>query len=80
MKQDTMKHVYANVDQMQVFLITRKGGMKINADINAKNGLTKVYGIKDVFGIQVISNVNAMNHVMLDNIQIMKIVSVEKVN
>ena len=75
-----MKHVYANVDQMQVFLIIRKGRMKINADINAKNGLTKVYGIKDIFRIQVISNVNVMNHVMLDNIQIMKIVSVEKVN
>ena len=75
-----MKHVYANVDQMQVFLIIHKGRMKINADINAKNGLTKVYGIKDIFRIQVISNVNVMNHVMLDNIQIMKIVSVEKVN
>ena len=42
--------------------------MKINADINAKNGLTKVYGIKDIFRIQVISNVNVMNYVMLDNI------------
>ena len=75
-----MKHVYANVDQMQVFVIIREDGMKMIADINAKNGLTKVYAIKDIFGIQVISNVNPMNHVMLENIQIVKIISVEKVN
>ena len=27
----------ANVDQMQVFVIINKGGMKIDADVNAKN-------------------------------------------
>ena len=34
--------------------------------------------IKDLFGIQVIMNVNAINHVMLENIYIRKIVSVRK--
>ena len=52
--------------------------MKINADVKAKNLLIKVYAVKDLFGIQVIVNVNATNHVMLESIQIMKIVSVEK--
>ena len=75
-----MKHLNANVDQMQVFVIIRKGGLKINADVNAKNRFTKVYATKDIFGIQLISNVNAINQVMLENIQIMKIVSAEKVN
>ena len=40
MKQDTqngMKLVRANVDQMQVFVIINKGGMKINVGLNAKN-------------------------------------------
>ena len=40
MKQDTengMKHVNANVDQMQVFVTINKGEMKINADVNVKN-------------------------------------------
>ena len=81
MKQDAqncMKRVNANVDQMQVFVTINKGGMKINADVKAKNLLIKVYAVKDLFGIQVIVNVNAINHVMLESIQIMKIVSVEK--
>ena len=75
-----MKHVNSNVDQMQDFVIIRKGGLKINADVNAKNRLRKVYATKDISGIQIISNVNAINQVMLGNIQIMKIVSAEKVN
>ena len=40
MKQDTnnaMKLVSVNVDQMQVFVITNKNGMKINEDVSAKN-------------------------------------------
>ena len=53
---------------MQVFVIIRKGGLKINADVNAKNRLAKVYATKDIFGIQVISNLNAINQVMLENI------------
>ena len=34
MKQDTC---YANVDQMKVFVMIRKGGMRINAGVNVKN-------------------------------------------
>ena len=41
----------------------------INADV-----------IRDLFGIQAIRNVNAINYAMLENIWIMKIVSVEKDN
>ena len=40
MKRDTqngMKHVNKNVDQMQVFVIINKSGMKIKADVNVKN-------------------------------------------
>ena len=32
-----MKLVSVNVDQMHVFIIINKDGMKINADVNAKN-------------------------------------------
>ena len=32
-----MKHVNVNVDQMQLFVIINNGGIKINADVNAKN-------------------------------------------
>ena len=32
-----MTLVSANVDQMQVFVKTDTGGMKINADVNAKH-------------------------------------------
>ena len=38
MKQDTqndMKLVKVNVDQMHVFAIINKDGMKVNADVNA---------------------------------------------
>ena len=38
----------------------------------------KVYEIKDIFGILVIVNVNAINHVILVSIYTMKIVNVEK--
>ena len=40
----------------------------INAGVNAKKWLIKVYAIKNLFGIQVIANENAMNYVMLENI------------
>ena len=73
-----MKHVNGNVDQMQVFVTISKDEMKINASVNANNLLTKVHAIKDLFGTQVIVSVNAINHVKLENIQTMKIVSVEK--
>ena len=59
---------------MQVFVIMNK-----NADVNVKNELTKECVIMDLFEILVIASVNAINHVMLENIQIIKILSAEKV-
>ena len=76
--QNGMKRVNVNVDQMQVFVITNKGGTKINAGVNANNQLRKVYVIKDLFGIQVIVSVNVINHVILVSIQTMKTVSAGK--
>ena len=38
---------------MQVFVITNNVGIKINADVNVKNWLTKVDVIKDSFGFLV---------------------------
>ena len=67
-----------NVAQMQVFVIINKDGMKINAYVNAKNGLTKEYMIRDLFGILAIVNVNVINDVILENIQIIKTATVEK--
>ena len=45
-----------------------KVGMNINADVNTNNLLTKEYVIKDLFGIQLIVNINVINHVILENI------------
>ena len=42
--------------------------MMLNAGLNATNRLTRVYVMKDLFGILVIVNANAINHVMLENI------------
>ena len=56
-----------------------KDGMKINVGMNVKNLLIKEYATKDLFGILVIVNVNAIKIVILANIQTMKIVSVEKI-
>ena len=53
---------------MQVFVIINNVATKINADVNAKNKLTKEYVIKDLFGILVTVIVNMINHVMLENI------------
>ena len=53
-------------------------GIMINADINANNWLTKEHEINDLFGILVIVNINVINHVMLENIEVMKIVNVER--
>ena len=44
----------------------------------SKELIKKKYVIKDLFGILVIANLNMTNHVVLENIQIMKIVNVEK--
>ena len=51
-----------------MFPIISKGGIKINADFNTKNSLTKKYVMKDLFRILVIVIVNLINHVMLENI------------
>ena len=53
---------------MQVFLTVSKDGIKTNADVNVKNYLTKEYVVKDLFGFQLIVNVDVINHVMLYNI------------
>ena len=45
-----------------------------------KELILKVYGIKDLFGIQVIANVNVVNCMILVSILTMKIVSVEKIS
>ena len=58
---------------MQVFVIINNVGIMINADVNVKNWLIKECVIKDFFGILAI--VNVINHMMLENIYIMKIVS-----
>ena len=81
MKQDTkndIKRVNVNVDQMQVFVIVNNIGTMINVDVNAKNSLTKVYVIKDLFEILAIVTVNLINHVMLVSIQTMKTVRAGK--
>ena len=53
---------------MQVFVIVNNVGIKINADVNVKNWLTKEYVIKDLLRILVIVNVNVINDVMLESI------------
>ena len=73
-----MKLASVNVNQMQVFVIIDKVGIMKNADMNVKNQLTKKYKIKDLFGILVTVIANVINPVMLENIQTMKIVNVEK--
>ena len=53
---------------MQAFVIISKGGIMINAYVNGKNSLTNAYSIKDLLGIRVITNVNAINYVILVSI------------
>ena len=55
---------------MQVFIIISKGRFKINANVNVKNWLIKEYAIKNVFGIQVIVNMNVINNVILNKKEI----------
>ena len=75
---NSIKLKSANVDQMQVFVIINRNEMKVNANLNVRNSLTKEYVIKDLIGIIEIVNVNMINHVILENIQIVKTVGVEK--
>ena len=63
-----MNHVNVYADKMQLFVIINKDGMKINVAVNVKNLLIKEYAIKDLFGILVIVNVNAIKIVILANI------------
>ena len=45
---------------MQAFVIINSVRMMINASVNVKNWLIKVYVIEDIFGILVIVNVNVI--------------------
>ena len=63
-----MEFVNVNVGSMQVFVTISNVGMTINADLNPNKWLMKVYTIKDLFGIQEIANVNAINRVILVSI------------
>ena len=53
---------------MQALVIISNVGMMINAELNSKNKLIKVYVMKDLFGILVIVSENVINYVMLANI------------
>ena len=53
---------------MQALVIISNAGMMINAELNSKNKLIKVYVMKDLFGILVIVSENVINYVMLANI------------
>ena len=78
MIQDTkndMKLVNVNVNQMQVFVIINNVGIILNADVNVKNRLTKEYVIEDLSRILTIANVNGINHVVLEDIKIIKTVN-----
>ena len=61
-------YVSANVDYMQVFVIIKKDGMKIYADVNLNSWLTKEHVTKDLIGILAVVNVSVVNHVILENI------------
>ena len=52
---------------MQVFVRINNAGIMISVDVNAKNWLTKVDIMMDLFGILVYVNVIVINNVMLEN-------------
>ena len=72
-----MKLANVNVDSIQVFVIINKDRIKIKADVYMVY-VIKEYVIKDFFGIPVIVTVDVINHVMLENIWVIKIVNVKK--
>ena len=76
--QNDMKIVNVNIDQMQVFVMINSVEITVNANVNPGNYLAKVDVIIDFFAILVYANMNVINHVMLENIQIIKIVDVER--
>ena len=55
-----MQRVSVNIDSTVVFVIINNVPMMINAGVNAKNWLIKVYAIKGLFGILVIVSVNVV--------------------
>ena len=63
-----MKCVSLNADLTVVFVIISNAGMMINAGVNAKNLLIKVYALKDLIGTLVIVSVSAINPVILVSI------------
>ena len=63
---------------MQVFVMINNVGIMINADVNANDRLAEEDVTNDLFGILVNVNVNVINHVILDNIWIRKIVNAGK--
>ena len=77
-KQNGMKHVIVNADQMRAFVIINNIRMMINAGVNVKNQWIKVYVINDLFEILVIMAVNVISHVILGSIQTIKTVSAGK--
>ena len=60
---------------MHVFVITNNFVVKINVDVNVKNSLAKEDATKNLFGIII---VNVINHILLENVQVIKTVNVEK--
>ena len=73
-----MKCVTLKIDLMQVPVIVSNVETEINSDANANNWLIKVYAINDLFGIQLIANVNVRNLVILVSISNMETVIVER--
>ena len=63
---------------MQVFVMICNRGIVTNADVTAKNWLTKFDVIMNLFRIIVYENANVINHMMLENIYIMQIVNARK--
>ena len=63
-----MKLVNVNVDEMQVFVIINKTGIKISVDLNVVDWLIEEDVIKDLCRILVIVNVNVTNYVTQENI------------
>ena len=73
-----MKRVSVYADLTVAFVIINNVQMMINAGVNTRNRLIKVYAIKDLFGILVIVSMNVINPVILVRIQTIKIESAKK--
>ena len=70
----------ANADYMAVFVTINNAGMMINAGVNVKTWLIKLYAIKGLFRILVTVKVNMTNLAMLVNILTMKKASAGKIS